>query len=100
MRNVTSKYMNAMIAMYEQFRADTIQRAVETPGDCIYHKMALAIMKELRDGLDRGDIKIMETSDRIIDYYDKEYKEYKIEGDVEYAGETVQFGDIPPIKMR
>lgn len=68
MRNVTSKYMNAIIAVYNQFYADTIQRAMETPGDCIYHKTALRIMKELRDGLDCGDIKIMDMSDRLTDY--------------------------------
>lgn len=96
MRNVTSKYLNAMIAMYD----DTTQRVKEAPGDCTYLKMALLIMKELRDGLIRGDIRIVEMSDRIIDYYDKEYKEYRIDGDIEFTGETVQFGNIPPIKMR
>ncbi len=95
MRNVTSNYLNAMIAMYD----DTAHRVKETPGDCTYLKMALLIMKELRDGLIRGDIRIVKMSDRIIDYYDKEYREYEIDGNVEYAGETVQFGDIPPIKM-
>lgn len=96
MRNVTSKYMNAIIAIHD----DTAHRVKETHGECTYLKMALLVMKELRDGLIRGDMKIVEKSDRIIDYYDKEYKEYKVDGDIEFTGETVQFGDIPPVKMR
>ena len=85
MRNVTSKYLSAITEMYDQYY---------NPAE------SLALLKELCDNLYNGNMKIVETSERIIDYYDKEYREYKIDGDIEFTGETVQFGDIPPIKMR
>ena len=84
MRNVTSKYLSAITEMYDQYYNPT---------------ESLALLKELCDNLYNGNMKIVETSERIIDYYDKEYKEYKVDGDIEFTGETVQFGDIPPIKM-
>lgn len=85
MRNVTSKYMSAITEMYDNYYNPT---------------ESLTLLKELCDKLRKGEMMIVEKSDRIIDYYDKEYREYRIDGDVEYTGETVQFGDIPPIKMR
>lgn len=96
MRNVTSKYLSAILEMYDHYHIATLQNKEEITW-CIKQ---LCLMKELLDNLYNGNMKIMETSERIIDYYDKEYREYRIDGDIEFTGETVQFGNIPPIKMR
>ncbi len=96
MRNVTSNYLSAILEMYAHYYTAIIQSEEDLP----WCRHQLAVIKELYDNLDNGNMKIMEASDRIIDYYDKEYREYEIDGNVEYTGETVQFGDIPPIKMR